>query len=134
MPDPERSIDAGPVKRRKASADTRRKIADWDLWDCSSPEIRQDYDRPLSLFLHAGAAELSFASRGRMDLEPGDLLIIEAATWAIWQVKAPIRASYLYHDRSASASRRKAFIYGQEGKAQDMGSQKLSTPTNPGSE
>ena len=102
----ERIMDSRFFKRRKATEDTKRKIANWDIWTCADPEFKHDYDRTVSLYVHQGAAELTFSDGELVDLQAGDFLTIERGASASWKIMEPIRNSYLYHDTFESASRR----------------------------
>ena len=110
----ERIVDSRFFKRRKATEDTKRKIANWDIWDCADPEFKYDYERRVSLYVHQGKAELTFSDGEVVDLQPGDFLTIEQGASAIWKITEPIRNSYVYHDTFESASRRASQVRWQD--------------------
>jgi uncharacterized cupin superfamily protein len=110
----ERIVDSRYFKRRKATADTQRKIANWAIWNCADPEFEYDYERRVSLYVHQGAAELTFSDGEVLDLQPGDFLTIEPGARATWKITAPIRNSYAYHDTFESASRRASQVRWQD--------------------
>ncbi|UTW08070.1 cupin domain-containing protein [Pseudomonas benzenivorans] len=102
----ERIVDSRFFKRRKATEDTKRKIANWAIWGCADPEFQYAYERRVSLYVHQGRAELTFSDGEVVDLQPGDFLTIEQGASAIWKITEPIRNSYCYHDAFEYASRR----------------------------
>lgn len=106
----ERLLDAEQYQRRKATADTVRKIVGWEIWECSDASFSHDYDRTVSLYVHAGAAVLTFASGEQVDLQAGDFLTIEAGASATWAISAALRNSYRYHDTFESAVQRKSQV------------------------
>lgn len=106
----ERILDSVQFRRRKATDDTRRKIAGWEIWECDDPEFRHDYERTVTLFVHRGAAVLTFADGETVDLQAGDVLTIEQGASAVWAISEPIRNSYEYHDSFNSASNRAAQV------------------------
>ena len=107
----ERIQDSAWFKRRKATEDTKRKIAGWESWSCEGPEFQHCYDRRVSLYVHQGAAVLTFDDGETVDLQPGDFLTIEEGARASWAISEPIRNSYRYHDTFESASRRGSQVY-----------------------
>jgi uncharacterized cupin superfamily protein len=100
----QRILDSRQFNRRKANADTQRKIAGWEIWECDGPKYQYSYDRRVSLFVHHGKAQLNFDNGDTVDLIPGDFLTIEPGASAIWVISEPIRNSYVYHDSFESAS------------------------------
>ncbi len=110
----DRIVNAVQFKRRKATEDTKRKISDWEIWECADPEFKHDYDRTVSLFVHEGAAELKFADGSEVDLQAGDFLTIEQGASVVWTFSAPIRNSYMYHDAFESASQRDSQVRWQD--------------------
>lgn len=106
----ERMVDSAQFKRRKATADTKRKIAGWEIWECQDPEFQYHYDRTVSLYVHQGTAVLTFGNGETVDLQAGDFLTIESGASATWAISAPIRNSYRYHDTFISASNRAAQV------------------------
>jgi uncharacterized cupin superfamily protein len=57
----DRMLDSAHFRRRKATPDTRRKIVGWEIWDCAGPEFAHAYDRAVTMYVHEGAAVLTFA-------------------------------------------------------------------------
>jgi uncharacterized cupin superfamily protein len=110
----ERRIDAKFFKRRKATEDTKRKITAWDIWECADPTFSHDYDRTVTMFVHQGAAELTFSNGDTVDLQAGDTLTVQAGASASWAISHPIRNSYQYHDTFNSAANREAQIKWQD--------------------
>ena len=102
----ERIIDSKFFARRKATADTKRKIAHWEIWKCADPSFSYDYDRTVSLYVHEGTAVLTFSDGEVVDLQAGDFLTIQQGASAEWAITAPIRNSYQYHDTFESAAKR----------------------------
>ncbi|MEH6631627.1 MAG: cupin domain-containing protein [Halopseudomonas aestusnigri] len=102
----ERRIDAPLFERRKATEDTKRKVVGWEIWECSDPTFSHDYDRTVTLYVHEGAAVLTFSDGEIVDLMPGDTLTIREGASATWAINTPIRNSYQYHDTFQSASKR----------------------------
>ena len=102
----ERLLDAEQYQRRKATADTVRKIVDWEIWECADASFSHDYDRTVSLYVQQGAAVLTFATGDQLDLQAGDFLTIEAGAHADWAITEPLRNSYCYHDTFESAVQR----------------------------
>lgn len=102
----ERIMDSTRFKRRKATDDTKRKIASWEIWECTKPTYSHDYDRAVSLYVHHGVAIVTFDNGEAVDLQPGDFLTIEQDAKATWAITEPIRNSYQYHDTFLSASNR----------------------------
>ena len=109
----ERILDSIQFKRRKATEDTKRKIANWEIWVCEGPEFEHEYDRTVSFYVHQGAAVLTFDNGETVDLQAGDFLTIEQGASATWDIKEPIRNSYMYHDTFQSASQRASQIHWQ---------------------
>ena len=93
----ERLIDAACFKRRLATEDTKRKVVDWDIWECADAEFSHDYDRTVSLYVNEGSAILSFADGSQVDLQAGDFLTIAQGASAVWAISSPLRNSYCYH-------------------------------------
>ena len=102
----ERIIDSKFFARRKATADTKRKIASWEIWECADPSFSYDYDRTVSLYVHEGAAVLNFSGGEVVDLQAGDFLTIRQGASAEWAITAPMRNSYQYHDTFESTAKR----------------------------
>lgn len=102
----ERMLDSTHFKRRKATEDTKRKIASWDIWECSDPTFSHDYERTVTMFVHEGMAVLTFSDGTTVDLKPGDTLTVKQGASASWMISKPIRNSYMYHDTFMSASKR----------------------------
>lgn len=102
----ERMLDGTLYCRRKATEDTKRKIENWDIWECSDPEFSHDYDKTVSLYVHSGAANLIFTNGEEVDIIAGDFLTIQSGVSATWTITHPIRNSYQYHDSFHSASTR----------------------------
>ena len=111
----ERLLDSDLFKRRKATADTRRKITAWEIWECADPVFSYDYDRTVTMYVHEGAAVLTFSNGKTVDLRSGDTLMIQAGAVAEWVISEPIRNSYMYHDTFMSAANREAQVK-QQGK------------------
>ncbi len=107
----ERRLDAQQFQRRKATADTLRKMAGWDTWQCDEPAFEYHYDRRVSLYVHHGLATLTFDNGETVDLEAGDFLTIEPGASANWAISQPIKTCYLYHDTFSSAANRNAQVY-----------------------
>ena len=106
----ERILGSVQFKRRKATEDTKRKIAGWEIWECEDPEFQHNYERTVSLYVHRGTAVLTFDDGETVDLQPGDFLTIEKGAGATWAISEPIRNSYRYHDTFLSASNRAAQV------------------------
>ena len=102
----ERILDSVQFRRRKATADTERKIAGWETWICEGPEFQHDYVRTVSFYVHHGAAVLTFDDGETVDLQAGDFLTIEQGASAKWAISEPIQNSYMYHDTFMSAANR----------------------------
>ncbi|UZD89776.1 cupin domain-containing protein [Cognatishimia activa] len=102
----ERILDTDLFKRRKATEDTKRKIAGWEIWECADPAFSYEYDRTVTMFVHEGAAVLSFSNGHKVDLQAGDTLTVQAGASADWVISSPIRNSYMYHDTFMSADNR----------------------------
>lgn len=106
----ERRLDSNLFKRRKATEDTKRKIVGWDIWECSDPTFSHDYDRTVTMYVHEGAAVLTFSGGEVVDLQSGDTLTIKPGAHVDWVITAPVRNSYMYHDTFMSAENRKAQV------------------------
>ena len=106
----ERRLDSDLFKRRKATEDTKRKIADWEIWECADPTFSFDYDRKVTMYVHAGAATLTFSNGEVVDLQSGDTLTIKPGAHADWVITEPVRNSYMYHDTFMSAANRTAQV------------------------
>ena len=102
----DRRLDSVSFKRRKATADTLRKIRDWDIRECEQPTYNHNYDRAVSLVVHSGAAIVRFDTGETVDLVAGDFLSIEPGVQGTWEISKPLRNSYQYHDTFQSASKR----------------------------
>ncbi|MEQ8442339.1 MAG: cupin domain-containing protein [Alphaproteobacteria bacterium] len=94
----ERTLNEEFFQRRTATEDTGRKIADWEIWECGDPEFSYDYDRTVTLYVHEGAAVLTFSDGSSVDLQPGDMLTIRQGGSADWAISKPIRNSFVFHD------------------------------------
>lgn len=94
----ERLLDSRFFKRRKATEDTKRKIGAWDIWECADPAFSFEYDRTVTMFVHEGAAVLTFSDGETVDLQAGDTLTVQSGASADWVISQPIRNSYQYHD------------------------------------
>lgn len=106
----ERLLDNELFKRRKATEDTKRKITGWEIWECADPAFSYDYDRTVTMYVHEGAAVLTFSNGEAVDLQSGDTLTIQSGARADWVITAPIRNSYMYHDTFMSAANRNAQV------------------------
>lgn len=106
-----RRLDSSQFKRHSASADTKRKITEWEIWKCSDPEIQYDYDRTVSLFVQEGSAKLTFEDGATLTLHPGDFLTVEKGANVTWRVTSPICSRFRYHDTFESASKRDAQVH-----------------------
>ncbi|WP_282607780.1 cupin domain-containing protein [Pelagibius sp. Alg239-R121] len=102
----ERILDSDQFKRRRATEDTKRKIASWEIWECADPAFSYDYDRTVTMYVREGVAVLTFSNGASVDLQPGDTLTVHSGASADWVISEPIRNSYMYHDTFASASNR----------------------------
>jgi uncharacterized cupin superfamily protein len=102
----ERLLDSTQFKRRKATEDTKRKISAWEIWECNDPQFSHDYDRTVTLYVHEGAAVLTFSNGETVDLQSGDTLTVQSGASANWVISEPIRNSYCYHDTFVSSSSR----------------------------
>ncbi|MGI9524772.1 MAG: cupin domain-containing protein [Hyphomicrobiaceae bacterium] len=111
----DRNADSAQFRRRKATEDTKRKLAHWEVWVCKEREFSHFYDRTVSLYVHEGAARLTFEDGKKVDIEPGDCLSLEQGARAQWSVSPPIRNSYMYHDTFDSAAMRSAQFYRKDG-------------------
>lgn len=107
----DRMINAECFKRRKATEDTKRKITDWQIWECNDPEFSHDYDRTVSLYVQKGAADLTFADGSKVDLQAGDFLTIQKGASAVWVIDGGIRNCYCYHDTFESAAQRHSHVH-----------------------
>lgn len=107
----ERIVDSALFSRRKATADTKRKIAGWKLWECDDRLFSHDYDRTVSFFVHEGQATLTFATGEILDVQPDDVVTIHNGASATWAITKPIRNSYCYHDTFESAAKRHEQVY-----------------------
>lgn len=94
----ERHLDSEFFKRREATEDTKREIAGWAIWECADPTFSYEYDQTVTMFVHEGAAVLTFSDGKVLDLRAGDTLTIENGASADWVISKPIRNSYRYHD------------------------------------
>ena len=106
----ERLLDSELFKRRKATDDTKRKISGWEIWECTDPAFNYNYDRTVTMYVHKGAAVLTFSNGEIVDLQSGDTLTIQAGARADWVISEPIRNSYCYHDTFISASNRETQV------------------------
>jgi uncharacterized cupin superfamily protein len=102
----ERNLDSDQFTRRKATADTLRKITGWKIWTCAEPRFQNDYDITTTMVVQQGAAILTFGNGEIVDLQAGDVLTIEQGASASWVISEPIRNSYQYHNSFDSASQR----------------------------
>lgn len=110
----ERILDSRSFKRRKATEDTKRKVVAWDIWECADPAFSFEYDRTVTMFVHEGAAVLTFADGEIVDLQEGDILTVQSGASADWVISQPIRNSYRYHNTFTSASNREAQVKGRD--------------------
>jgi len=110
----ERMLDGKNFKRRQATADTKRKIEGWDVWECDDETFQHDYDRKVTMYVDHGDAVLTFADGEVVDIKAGDTLTIQAGASASWQINVPIRNLYCYHDSFGSAENRSAQVKWQE--------------------
>lgn len=104
----DRLLSSDLFKRRKATEDTRRKISGWEIWACADPAFSYAYDRTVTMYVHEGAAVLTFTNGEAVDLQAGDTLTVQAGASADWVISQPIRNSYRYHDTFTSAANREA--------------------------
>ncbi|MFT5116063.1 MAG: putative cupin superfamily protein [Parasphingorhabdus sp.] len=104
----ERLLDSALFKRCKGTDDTKRKISSWEIWECADPGFNYDYDRTVTMYVHEGEAVLTFSNGETVDLQPGDMLTIQAGARADWVILEPIRNSYMYHDTFMSAANSEA--------------------------
>lgn len=93
MTDP-RLLERPWFRRCTADAGLLLALADWPVWVCDGPEFRHHYDLGVTLYVHQGAARLTFADGSTAALQPGDTLTIRQGASAIWAITAPIRNSY----------------------------------------
>ena len=96
----ERSIEIAFATRSTAGEEVRSKLVDWSEWTCSDPEFRYAYDRTVTLFVHSGAAVVTFSDGTSVGLRPGDTMTIRKGAEAVWSIAAPIHNSYTYHDEA----------------------------------
>lgn len=89
----ERTLNNGLFKRRKASEDIKGKISDWDIWECADPTFSYAYDRTVTMYVHEGAAALTFSNGETVDLQSGDTLTIQSGAIADWIITAPALCS-----------------------------------------
>ena len=106
----ERLLDGANFKRRKATADTKRKIVGWEKWECADPSFTNTYDRTVTMYVHEGAAVLTFADGETADIEAGDTLTVNGGSEVTWEIMLPVRNSYQYHDTFVSAENRAYFV------------------------
>lgn len=111
----DRLLDGTNFKRRKATEDTKRKVAGWERWKCADPEFSYSYDRTVTMLVHEGVATLTFSNGETVDIQPGDTLLVRAGSLATWQISEPIHNSYMYHDTFMSAANRADQVRWQEG-------------------
>ncbi len=102
----ERMLDGTQFTRRKATKDTLRKITNWDIWSCDGPTYQYHYETTTSMYVHQGAAVLTFDNGETVDLKTGDFLTIEQPASATWAISESIRNSYQYHDTFNSSANR----------------------------
>lgn len=113
MKQQDRTLNGKHFKRHQATADTQRKVADWDIWTCDDPTFAHDYDRTVSLLVNAGKAILTFADGETADLQAGDFMTIYQGATATWTISEALRNSYCYHDSFDSATKRQQLVYWQ---------------------
>ncbi len=106
-----RILESLHCKRHTASADTVRKTMGWEIWQCNDHEFKYSYDRTVSLIVHEGAAELTFADKTKVSVQPGDFLTIEKGAQATWHITSPLTNRFQYHDTFESASKREAQVH-----------------------
>lgn len=111
MREEERRLDGKQFRRRKATADTKRKVKGWEVWECTDATFAHEYDRTVTLYVNEGSATLTFRDGETVEIEAGDTLKIEAGASAKWDIAPPIRNSYCYHDSFSSAESRTAQIH-----------------------
>ena len=99
MTDP-RALTGSCFVRRTAGADILDAIDGWEVWTCDSPDFRHDYDRTVTLYVHHGRATVNFADGTFADLKAGDAMTIRQGASAIWDIPAPIRNSFHYHENA----------------------------------
>lgn len=114
MTETDRMLDGTWFRRRKATADTRRKIQGWETWECEDAGFTHDYDRRVTLFVEAGSAVLTFADGECVEIQAGDTLTIGEGASAAWTIAHPIRNRYCYHDSFTSFEGRMGQIYWYE--------------------
>lgn len=112
----ERLLDSAQFNRRKATADTLRKIVGWDIWFSEGPEYQYDYEITTSMYVNEGAAVLTFDNGESVDLQAGDFLTIFKGASATWAISEPIRNSYQYHNTFNSAEKRVEQVCWQDNK------------------
>lgn len=110
----ERMLNGKNCKRRQATADTKRKVEGWDVWECNDETFQHDYDRTVTMYVDRGNAVLIFADGEVVDITAGETLTVQAGASASWQINAPIRNLYCYHDSFGSAANRSAQVKWQE--------------------
>ena len=98
MRETDRMLDGTWFRRRKATADTRRKVRCWETWECGDAAFAHDYDRRVTLFVEAGSAVVSFADGESVEIQAGDTLTILEGASTTWAIAPPIRNRYCYHD------------------------------------
>ncbi|PRZ44608.1 cupin domain-containing protein [Tritonibacter scottomollicae] len=106
----DRLLDGTNFQRRKATADTKRKVKGWDEWECTDATFQHDYDRKVTMFVQEGSATLTFGDGEMVDIEAGDTLTIQPGVSASWNIAPPIRNLYCYHDTFTSAENRVAQV------------------------
>ncbi len=94
----ERHLDTKFCNRRKATEDIKREIANWEIWECSDPTFSYAYDRTVTMYVHEGAAVLTFSDGEIIDLQAGDTLTVQSGASADWVISNPIRNSYQFKD------------------------------------
>lgn len=102
----ERKLEGTNFKRRKATADTKRKVEHWEVWECHDTAFAHDYHRAVTLYVNEGGAELTFGDGETVEIEKGDTLTIHKGARATWTIQPPIRNRYCYHDTFSSAESR----------------------------
>lgn len=94
MNDP-RLLESPSFTRGTADAALLAKISGWDEWACADAEFRYEYEQTVTLYVHQGAAIVSFADGSHAELIAGDTMTIRQGSKAIWAISEPIHNSYM---------------------------------------
>lgn len=100
-----RNIDTRLVSRRQATADTKRKVSGWAVWECADPDFHYYYERTVSFYVQSGKAELIFDDGFFIEIDSDDFVTIEQGARVQWTIIEPIKNYYCYHDSFESAGR-----------------------------